>query len=86
MTMHDAVEKNDKLIIFNKALGYTYAQALEDKEQYTGSAMLRVAVNSKTLPGVFEMQISVNDWDVWKEESLDGLKQALDSFLKPNYD
>lgn len=86
MTQHDAVETNDELYIYSKATGYLKAWAIETKEnRSTGLAYLRVTINSKTLPGISEMTINTNTFDVWQADNPEVLKKIAESFIHPEW-
>lgn len=80
---HDKISKDDELYIYSKTTGYMKAWAYEDKEGFTGLAYFRVAINSKSLPGVSEMVINLNTWDVWLADNPEVLKKIAESFIRP---
>lgn len=66
MTMHGDVMAGQALILFEPKIGYVWGWAIEAKPDTLGtSALLGVTVNSKNLPGVERLVVSVNVWDVW---------------------
>lgn len=87
MTQHDDVKKNDEIYIWSKTTGFMLAHAAETKEnRITGLAYFRVYLNSKALPGVTEMVINVNTWDVWLATNPEVLRKIADSFIRPEYE
>lgn len=85
MTQHDAVEANDELYIYSKATGYLKARAQETKTRFEGLAYLKVAINAKTLPGISEMTINTNTFDVWQADNPVVLKKIAESFIHPEW-
>lgn len=85
MTQHDAVETNDELYIYSKATGYLLAWTKESKRPNEGLAYLRVGLNAKTLPGVSEMTINTNTFDVWQADNLEVLKKIAENFIHPEW-
>lgn len=85
MTQHDAVKDTDELYIYSKATGYLKAWAQETKGEYEGLAYLKVTINAKTLPGISEMTINTNTFDVWQADNPDALKKIAESFIHPEW-
>lgn len=85
MTQHDAVEANDELYIYSKATGYLKAWARETKGPYEGTALLRVQINAKSLPGISDMTINTNTFDVWQADNTVVLKKIAESFIHPEW-
>lgn len=85
MTQHDAVKDTDELYIYSKATGYLKAWAREIKEPYEGLAYLKVGINAKTLPGISEMTINTNTFDVWQADNPEVLKKIAESFIHPEW-
>lgn len=85
MTQHDAVKDADELYIYSKATGYLKAWAQETKARFEGLAYLKVAVNAKTLPGIAEMTINTNTFDVWQADNPEVLKKIAESFIHPEW-
>lgn len=86
MTQHDAVETNDELYIYSKTTGYLKAWAQETKEnRSTGLAYLKVTINAKTLPGIPEMTINTNTFDVWQADNPEVLKKIAETFVQPEW-
>lgn len=85
MTQHDAVKDTDELYIYSKATGYLKAWSEESKGPYEGLAYLRVAINSKTLPGITKMTINTNTFDVWQADNPEVLKKIAESFIHPEW-
>lgn len=83
---HDKITKDDELYIYSKTTGYMKAWAQESKEGFTGLAYFRVAINSKSLPGVSEMTINLNTWDVWLADNPEVLKKIAESFIRPEWE
>lgn len=83
MTQYDAVKDTDELYIYSKATGYLKAYAQETKGQFEGLAYLKVYINAKTLPGISDMTINTNTFDVWRADNLDVLKRIAESFIDP---
>lgn len=81
MAQHDDVTYGDELLIFNKKVGFLAAWAEETKESMTGIATLTVAINSKEFPGVHEMKINTNEFEVWKIENPDAAKALVKAYL-----
>lgn len=82
MTQHDAVEANDELYIYSKATGYLKAWARETKTGRLGElAYLKVQINAKTLPGISDMTINTNIFDVWQADNPVVLKKIAESFI-----
>lgn len=83
---HDAVTENDELYIWSKTTGYMKAWAGETKEnRFTGLAYFRVTINSKALPGVSEMVINTNTFDVWQADNPEVLKKIAETFVQPEW-
>lgn len=82
---HDAVTENDELYIWSKTTGYMKARAGEDKHEFFGLAYFRVTLNSKALPGVSEMVINTNTFDVWPADHPEVLKKIAESFIQPEW-
>jgi len=82
---HDAVNDTDELYIYSPATGYLKAWSEETKAEFEGLAYLKVAINSKTLPGVTRMTINTNTFDVWKADNPVVLKKIADTFIKPEW-
>lgn len=79
------VKKGDTLIIRSQTTGYMRAWAEEDKSNSPGdSALLKVMVNSAALPGVTEMEINTNTWDVWLGDDVTVLKKIAEEVLVPD--
>jgi len=85
MTQHDTVEANDELYIYSKATGYLKAWARETRGVYEGLAYFKVEINSKTLPGISEITINVNTFDVWQADNPEVLKKIAESFIHPEW-
>ncbi len=85
MTQHDAVKDTDELYIYSKATGYLKAWAQETKARFEGLAYLKVAINAKTLPGISEMTINTNTFDVWQADNPEVLKKIAESFIHPEW-
>jgi hypothetical protein len=85
MTQHDAVETNDELYIYSKATGYLKAWAQQTKGVFEGMAYLKVAINAKTLPGISEMTINTNTFDVWQADNPVVLKRIAENFIHPEW-
>lgn len=85
MTQHDAVKDADELYIYSKATGYLKAWARETKGPYEGLAYLHVEINAKTLPGISEMTINTNTFDVWQADNSVVLKKIAESFIHPEW-
>ena len=77
MSMKNDFSSGDKLILFNSKIGYVRAVAMETKAAFEGLAYFRVGVNAEALPGVSEMVINVNSWDVYPEDDPKVLKDIL---------
>lgn len=85
MTQHDAVETKDELYIYSKATGYLKAWSRESKGKFEGMAYLKVSINAKTLPGISEMTINTNTFDVWQADNSVVLKKIAESFIHPEW-
>ena len=85
MTQHDAVKEDDELYIYSPATGYLKAWSGETKGEYEGLAYLEVTINSKSLPGITEMTINTNTFDVWKADNPEVLKKIAETFVQPEW-
>lgn len=86
MTQHDAVKDTDELYIYSKATGYLKAWANETKTgRLVEPAYLKVTINAKTLPGISEMTINTNTFDVWQAGNPEVLKKIAESFIHPEW-
>lgn len=67
MSFNGKVKKDEKVVLIdNKTAKVLYAYSQEDKEfQWGGSAMFDVGV-LKGAPGVEQMRVNVNFWDVYR--------------------
>lgn len=84
MSIHeDGIKEKDKLYIFSPTTGFLHALALEDREPF-GWATFRVAINSEALPGIQEMVINTNTFDVWKDDNPEVLKKIAQQYIKPH--
>lgn len=86
MIKNTKVEAGDSLIIHSPKTGYMRAWAREDKDEFLGIALFKVAINSAALPGVSEMTINLNTWDVWADDDIEVLKEIANTVLKPEYE
>jgi len=82
---HDDVTDGDQLYIYSKTTGYMKAWANESKNCFTGLAYLKVNLNSKALPGVSEMTINTNTFDVYQADNSEVLKKIAESFIQPEW-
>lgn len=82
---YDAVTENDELYIYSKATGYMKAWARETKDQYHSLATLKVMINSKTLPGIDELRINTNTFDVWQADNPEVLKKIAAMYIQPEW-
>lgn len=82
---HEAVMENDELYIYSKTTGYMKAWAQETKTRFQGLAYLKVTVNSKSLPGVSDMTINTNTFDVWQADNPEVLKKIAEQFVQPEW-
>lgn len=82
---NDDVTENDELYIWSKTTGYMKAWAGETKTRFQGLAYFRVTINSKALPGVSEMVINTNTFDVWQADNPEVLKKIAESFIQPEW-
>jgi hypothetical protein len=77
------IKKNDKLILKSKEIGYVRGWAMEDEPGLGGPAYFKVGVNSVALPGICEMVININFWDVYHEDDPKILKEIMNAYIKP---
>lgn len=82
---YDAVNENDELYIYSPATGYLKAWSMVTKGEFEGLASLKVVINSEALPGVTEMRINTNTFDVWQADNPVVLKKIADTFIKPEW-
>lgn len=82
---HESVTEKDQLYIYSKATGYMKAWARETKDYFQGLAYLKVEINSKNLPGVSDMTINTNTFDVWKADNPEVLKKIAEQFVQPEW-
>lgn len=83
---YDAVTENDELYIYSNMTGYMKALAGETKEnRSTGLAYLRVYINSKTLPGISDMTINTNTFDVYRSDNPEVLKKIAETYIRPEW-
>lgn len=85
MTQHDAVNNGDTLYIYSPKTGYLSARARETKGEFEGLAYLMVRIDSKNLPGISEMTINTNTFDVWQAENPEVLKEIAEAFIQPEW-
>lgn len=85
MTQYDAVKDADELYIYSKATGYLKAWARETKGPYEGLTYLKVQINAKTLPGISDMTINTNTFDVWQADNPEVLKKIAESLIHPEW-
>lgn len=72
-----------ELIIFQNDIGYVLAVAPETKGEFEGLAYLRVGVNSANLPGISEMIINTNEWEVHDASSVEILTRIKNQYMRP---
>lgn len=82
---YDAVNENDELYIYSKTTGYMKAWARETKDSFTGLAYLKVQINSKSLPGISDMTINTNTFDVYQADNPEVLKKIAETFVQPEW-
>lgn len=82
---YDAVNENDELYIYSKTTGYMKAWAQETKDSFTGLAYLKVQINSKSLPGISDMTINTNTFDVYQADNPEVLKKIAETFVQPEW-
>ena len=82
MSMHTDVKNGDELILVQSKLGFVRGWAAEDKGQLEGLAYLSVHVNSAELPGVSEMTVNVNSWDVTHANAPVILKKIAEKYVR----
>ena len=78
-----SVKNGQPLILWEKKIGYVLARSFEDKGAFEGLAFLHVTVNSEALPGVYEMVINTNTWEVWDAEDPVILKRIVKAHVRP---
>lgn len=84
--MNDDVDKGERIIIFNAQIGYMIATAAEPKRTSPGdSAVFRVLLNQRKFPGVSQMDINVNQWDVWSFSNTIALQEVAKEAMPPEY-
>lgn len=76
------VTKGQALILYQPDIGYVRAWSAEDKGAFEGFAYLNVAVNSENLPGISEMTINTNVWEVYDVNDLDILKRIFNENVR----
>lgn len=82
---HDAVEYGDSLYLYSKTTGFIRAQSVDIRGQYESFAFLKVALNASALPGVVEMTVNTNTFDVWKADNPEVLTKIAEAYIKPEY-
>lgn len=82
---HDAVNEKDAIYLYSKTTGYMKGWARETKGYFEGLAYLKVEINSASLPGVSEMTVNTNTFDVWLAENPEVLKKIAESYVKPEW-
>ena len=79
------VTMNQALILVQPKIGYVRAWSKEDKPEFDGLAYLRVTVNSDKLPGISEMVINTNQWEVYDANDIEILKKIADASVKQDW-
>lgn len=76
------IKAKDGIIIHNKKLEiYAQAWAMEDCPGLGETALFRVSLNSVDFPGISEMVINLNWWDVYRDDDVYILKRIRDVYL-----
>lgn len=81
MSCPNDIKEGEKLVLSHPEIGYVRATAAEDGPAPIGLAFFRVYVNSSSLPGVSEMVVNVNFWDVFREDDPGLLKGILNAHV-----
>jgi len=80
--MVNYIEKGDALIIIHSKFGFVRAWARQDYEPLAGgSASFGVNVNSDSMPGITEMTVNTNQWDVYKIDDPALLQLLLNEYV-----
>ncbi len=82
---YDVVEYGDALYLYSETTGFIRAYAEETKGPYQGLAYLKVSLNSAALPGISEMTVNTNTFDVWKADNPEVLTKIAETYIKPEY-
>lgn len=80
--LHEEVVKDDKLLIWSEKTGFMWGWAKEDKNEFSGLAYFQVSINAAALPGVNNMSINLNTFDVWKADNPEGLLKVAQHYVK----
>lgn len=74
--------KGDALILESKKFGFVRAWANEDYSRYAGDlAYFEVNVNSANMPGITQMRINTNHFEIYKDDDPVVLKRILDAHV-----
>lgn len=82
---YDTISNGDELYIYSKTTGYMKAWANETKGRHDGLALLHVTVNSKALPGIDQMRINTNTFDVYQADNPEVLKKIAETFVQSEW-
>ena len=78
------IKKGSALILVHSKFGFVRAWAQDDYERVSGGlASFEVTVNSENMPGVHEMTINTNQWEVYKNDDPKLLKILIEKFVPP---
>lgn len=77
------VSDGDNVILFHKQVGYVRGKAMQKMPAVAmGSSAFKVYVDSRRLPGIREMVVDVNEWDVYLALSRDVLELIRNEYFK----
>ena len=81
------VKKGDAVILHQpKKNWFVRGWAMQDWEWLAGGiARFEASVNSETLPGVSEIVVNTNTWDVYAADDPEILKKIAQEYVKPEY-
>jgi hypothetical protein len=76
-------EDGDALIIVHKKFGFVRAWAQQDYKKFGGDglAIFKVAINSDNMPGIHEMTVNTNEWDIYHDDDPVVLKMIMDKHV-----
>lgn len=82
MATDSLFKSGDPVILVNEKFGFVRAWIREDYERVSGGlATCLVSVNSQNMPGIGDMTINTNQWDIYKADDPALLKLLINEYI-----
>lgn len=78
------VKQRQGIILYQPKIGFVRGTAKEDWEWHAGGlARFDAYINSELLPGVQEMSVNTNIWEIYADDDPEILKKIAVEYVKP---